>query len=120
MSKWRDIPCWDGYQVSDAGEVVRKKDGIIVKQYVQKSGYAYVWLNRGYGNCALPVHRLVASAFLKQPKGKDMVDHINTIRHDNRLCNLRWVDAKGNANNEMTKLKRRKRYERIATKRKGV
>ena len=39
MSRWRDIPCWDGYQVSDAGEVVRKKDGIIVKQYVQKSGY---------------------------------------------------------------------------------
>ena len=52
MTRWRDIPLWPDYKVSDAGEVVRKKDGIIVKQYVQKSGYAYVWLNRGYGNCA--------------------------------------------------------------------
>lgn len=28
-----------------------------------------------------------------------VIDHINRIRHDNRLCNLRLVNAKGNAAN---------------------
>lgn len=28
-----------------------------------------------------------------------MIDHINRVRHDNRLCNLRLVNAKGNAAN---------------------
>ena len=32
------------------------------------------------------------------PKGK-MVDHINHIRHDNRLCNLRLVSSLDNARN---------------------
>lgn len=114
MSRWRKIPFWDGYKVSDAGEVMRMKDGIILNQYVQKNGYVYVWLNRGHGNCAMPVHRLVCMAF-HGTKGYEnglFVDHINTIRHDNRAENLRWVTPKQNANNEMTKLKRRKRYER--------
>ena len=32
------------------------------------------------------------------PKGK-IVDHINHIRHDNRLCNLRLVSSLDNARN---------------------
>lgn len=31
-----------------------------------------------------------------------MIDHINRVRHDNRLCNLRLVTAKGNADNRDT------------------
>ena len=113
MVEWRDVPWWDNYQVSTEGEVARKKDGVILKQYIQKSGYAAVYLKDRTGwVSAVMVHRIVAKAFLmdEMVDDKQMVDHINTIRHDNRLCNLRIVDAKGNANNELTKLKRRKRY----------
>lgn len=108
MTRWRDIAWWDDYAVSDRGEVVRKKDGVIMKQYVQKSGYAAVYLRKNGWVSAVMVHRIVAEAFLPRIEGKDMVDHINTIRHDNRLCNLRWADAKDNANNEQTKKNRRK------------
>ena len=110
---WKEILC-DGwfpdYVVNENGTVVRKKDGVVMKQYVQKSGYVAVYLKSTRGEtCIRMVHRIVAIAFLPKPKGKDYVDHINTIRHDNRVENLRWVTPKENANNPQTKLKRKKR-----------
>ena len=111
--EWRDIPTYEMYQASSLGGIMRKVDGLILKQYVQKNGYVYVWLDRGYGRHSVPVHRLVAYAFLGI-KGYEeglLVDHINTIRSDKRACNLRWVTPKENANNETTKLNRRKKYE---------
>lgn len=113
---WKEIIC-DGwfpdYLVNENGEIVRKKDGLVIKQYVQKSGYVAVYLKNTRGEtCVRMVHRIVAMAFLPPVKGKEYVDHINTIRHDNRKANLRWVDPKGNANNPQTKLKRKRKYKR--------
>jgi hypothetical protein len=70
-----------------------------------------VWLNRGSGSHSVPVHRLVAYAFLGIDGYKKglYVDHINTVRSDNRAENLRWVTPLENANNETTKLNRKKR-----------
>lgn len=48
------------------------------------------------------IHRLVAKAFLPNPNNKPEVDHINAIRTDNRVCNLRWVTAYENAHNSIT------------------
>lgn len=49
------------------------------------------------------VHRLVAMAFIDNPDNKPEVDHINRIRDDNRVINLRWVTKIENANNQLTK-----------------
>ena len=111
---WKEIVCDGGYfpdyLVNEYGEIVRKKDGLVMKQYVQKSGYVAVYLKNTRGaTCVLMVHRIVAYAFLPFVSGKDYVDHINTIRHDNRASNLRWVTPKENANNPQTKLKRKKK-----------
>lgn len=44
------------------------------------------------------VHRIVAEAFIPKIEGKDNIDHINGIRDDNRVENLRWCTTKENAN----------------------
>ena len=46
------------------------------------------------------VHRLVAEAFIKNPKPKqyNMVNHKNEIKSDNHDYNLEWCDSKYNLN----------------------
>lgn len=50
------------------------------------------------------VHRLVYETFVGNiPQGYD-IDHINTIRYDNRVENLRCVTVNENNNNPLTKI----------------
>lgn len=44
------------------------------------------------------IHVLVAEAFLPNPTNKPIVEHLNDIRTDNKLGNLRWATQKENLN----------------------
>lgn len=52
---------------------------------------------------SLSVHQLVARTFIPNVQSKLFVDHINTLPYDNRASNLRWVTAKENNNNPLTR-----------------
>lgn len=82
------------YFVRDNGAIYRlcKEDGISRKydevwtfgRYDKESGYLLIGQER--------VHRIVCTAFHGEPSGdRNIVDHIDTNRRNNRAENLRWV-----------------------------
>ena len=100
---WKYIKGFNNkYQVSDLGNVRNVKSGKDRKLVQRpKDGYLQVKLE----NKMFLVHRLVAEYFIPNPENKEHVDHINTIRTDNRAENLRWATREENANNLITKSK---------------
>lgn len=111
---WKDIPGYEGwYQVSNLGRIKRLKKihcsfgqrHIVEREKIlntsrTKKGYLNVVLtNDGKNKKTFRVHRLVAMAFIPNIYNKPEVDHINRIRNDNRVSNLRWATGKENRMN---------------------
>jgi hypothetical protein len=53
-------------------------------------GYALFSLSKNGKTKTIMAHRLVAQAFLPNPKNKKTINHINGIKTDNRVDNLEW------------------------------
>ena len=108
---WKDIEGYEGlYQVSNLGRVksLHYSKEKIIKLRKNKSGYLEANLCKEGKVKIMMAHRLVANAFISNPKNKEQVDHINTIRDDNRVENLRWATRSENINNPLTKEKQKK------------
>lgn len=105
---WKPVPSLDGYLASNIGRIKGRKDQIL-NGYRNEKGYCLVNVVINGKYRMRKVHRLVMEAFVGP--SKKAVDHINAIREDNRLENLRYVTAQENAENT----KRLKRF-RTGTK----
>jgi len=93
---WAAIAEWTGYSVSTCGNVRHDDTGRLLKGKLSRpNGYRLV---RVHG-VDRRVHRLVAIAFIANPDGLKEVDHINHVRTDNRVCNLRWASTSQNQMN---------------------
>ena len=88
------------YLVSDQGGVYStySKRIRLLSQKIDRYGYPVVALSRGGVVKHIPVHRLVAMAFVENPYNKPCVNHINEDKTDNRAVNLEWVTVKENDN----------------------
>ena len=75
---------------------------IIRKPSINPHGYYYVRLYKGDKQKNVLVHRALMEAFVPNTEDKPYIDHINTIKTDNRLENLRWVTSKENTHNPLT------------------
>lgn len=123
--EWKQIRRFPSYEVSNDGRVRRAVPGRRkfytddLNTLTDEDNYQRVTLyDEGGRQKVVPVHRLVADAFLhRPPPGKTMACHRNGQRQDNRDSNLYWGDASDNARDAATH--RRQRLEDLA-RAKGV
>ena len=78
--------------------VIRKDGNKWLSFSKDKDGYFKVLIYPGEGRCEFKVHQLIAMKYLGLNYNQ-VVDHINHDIHDNRLENLRIVDAQHNSFN---------------------
>lgn len=106
----------DLYMISSYGRVVALKyirpfynnasitqEPKLVKIIKNKYGYMKVRLSKNKKRQEYSVHRLVALNFIPNPDSKPEVDHIDTIRSNNHVSNLRWVTKIENMNNPLSR-----------------
>ncbi len=102
---WRDVLGYEGYyQVSNMGRIKSlsrstyhfKNKERLFKMNPEKDGGIRVFLSKDLKNTRFQLHRLVAFAFIPNPKNLPFINHISGNRADNRVENLEWVTPSEN------------------------
>ena len=86
------------YEVSNTGQVRSVKTGRILKNCLAGKGYCQVGLHKDGVQKNVFVHRLVAQAFIPNPKNYPEVNHKDENKLNNRIDNLEWCTSKYNIN----------------------
>ena len=110
MEIWKDVKGFEkSNEISSLGRL-RTKDRLIKHSKFGtanlKRRYKKFRLNRdGYLRCNikengkskdLTMHRIIAQAFIPNPKNYRNINHINGIKTDNRIENLEWCTSSQN------------------------
>ena len=91
-SKW--VKFNDFIEVSNFGEV--KSHGKIIKGEITSGGYCRVHISHKGVQYKFLVHRLVAEAFILNPKRLPEVNHIDGNKQNNSVDNLEWCTRSQN------------------------
>ena len=93
---WTTCIPYPDYEVSDQGRIRHKTLQWIQKPEIQ-DGYARASIRTNGKSMRVLLHRLILQSFDPQENWNELsVDHINGIRSDNRLVNLRWLTQEEN------------------------
>lgn len=111
VTELRDIPGYRGiYAASRDGQIWayrrawlaarwigRSHPGVWLKTFAHVNGYLRVNLNRDGQKTQHFVHRLVCAAWHgPAPVDRPQVNHLNSVKSDNRADNLEWCSASEN------------------------
>lgn len=95
MERWKPIPDFPNYEISDQGRIRNKNTKQIMRQKVDR-GYRRVTLFRDGVKCSKLIHRLVVDSFMLNPDGKKEINHIDGDKNNNGLSNLEWCTRSEN------------------------
>jgi hypothetical protein len=109
--KWKPVKGFEGfYEVSTFGRIRNIESNnwpqSIKAQRFPKNGYLLVSLWRENKEKKALTHRLVAIAFIPNPKNKKTVNHKKGIKTDNRAHQLEWATQGENAKHSYDELGR--------------
>lgn len=108
--EWKPIENYEGfYEISNMGRVrsldrtvyfknsdkPRKCIGKIMTPVYWK-GYQKLRLHKNNNYESVKIHRLVAKHFVSNPENKNVVNHIDGIKSNNKSSNLEWCTPKEN------------------------
>ena len=99
---WKDIKGYENkYQISNLGRVkslnyLRTKKEKILKSHFDKDGYLILNLCKNGKIKNVRVHRLVAEAFLSNPRNYNVINHKDENKQNNNINNLEWCSMKYN------------------------
>lgn len=99
QEEWRNIPGWEWkYQVSNLGRFAKIVGGkrCIRKTTLFGTGYYYVSLFENKKQKILPLHRVVAEAFIPKYSPGNIANHIDGNRGNNNVDNLEWCTQRKN------------------------
>lgn len=104
--EWKEHPIIVGYMANENGEIAKYDESSlfpfetlkIIKQTKNSNGYLIFTCNKK----SKISHRFVYECFHGKIKNGLVIDHINCIKTDNRIDNLRAVTTKENNSNPIT------------------
>ena len=95
-------------------------NGMFLKSRIDYKGYELVSLKHNKISYHKRVHRLLAIHYIPNPENKPEVDHINRIRDDNRIENLRWATSKEQCDNKKIQNNNKTGHRKISITRSGT
>ena len=95
--EFKRLPDFPKYKIYSNGDVYSEwgKTEKLLKLRLSNRGYNRVILYQNGKPKQFAVHRLIAMLFIPNQDLKKEVDHINRVKTDNRIENLRWLDRSG-------------------------
>ena len=102
LENFQDIIDFPNYMINENGDVYTKINKRLLKPRFQ-NGYSRIGLTKNKKYYNKSIHRLLGLQYLPNPDNLPCIDHINRIRIDNSLTNLRWVSYSHNSKNKTSK-----------------
>jgi len=102
LENWK---MFNGYLVSDLGRVMNSKTGRMLKLHDDRRGYLKCVLCYNKKSITWKVHSLVMKVFIGERPVDTLtnepyqIDHIDRVKYNNHLSNLRYVTRKENMKN---------------------
>src|SRR4029078_1977468 len=94
MDEWKIIPGFSKYECNKKEQIRNVITKYILKGLQRNNGYIYYTIkNDDRKDYTKSAHQLIATTWISNPDKKPSVDHINKIRNDNRVENLRWATS---------------------------